>query len=118
MGPTVPVWTSQRAISAHIPELSAEELHTNLVEKETEIGSLRTQWAGACVGQNNDTKADPLMRYELHELLLLQISKVLRVLNVFVQNKKELGSVLDELAGAQDQVAQQESRIAALVVAR
>lgn len=100
----------------NVTEASAEELHNQLTVTKLEIESLQRQLADAHVGQENTT-ADPLGGYQLDDTLPFQISQVLKVLNGYDRYKKRVEDIREDLADAKDQVARQQSHIAALAVA-
>jgi hypothetical protein len=99
----------------NITEASAEELHYQLVITKLEIESLQWQLADAHVGQENIT-ADPLGGYQL-DTLPFQISQVLKVLNGYDRYKKRREDIQENFVDAEDQIARQQSHIAALAVA-
>jgi hypothetical protein len=72
--------------------------------------------ADAHVGQENTT-VDPLGGYQLDDTLPFQISQVLKVLNGYGRYKKRIEDIQEDLADAEDQIARQQSHIAALAVA-
>ena len=100
----------------NITEASAEELHDQLAIRKLEISSLQRQLADAHVGQENIT-AEPLGGYQLDDTLPFQISQVLKVLNGYDRYKKRREDIQEDLADAEDQIARQQSHIAALAVA-
>jgi hypothetical protein len=81
-----------------------------------EIESLQRQLANAHVGQENTT-ANPLGGYQLDDTLPFQISQVLKVLNGYDCCKKRIEDIREDLTGAKDQIARQQSHLAALAVA-
>jgi hypothetical protein len=69
--------------------------------------------ADAHVGQENIT-ADPLGGYQLDDTLPCKISQMLKVLNGYDRYKKRREDIQENLADAEDQIARQQSHIAAL----
>jgi hypothetical protein len=82
---------------------------------KVEIESLQRQLADANVGQENTT-ANPLGGYQLDDTLPFQISQVLKVLNGYDRCKKRIEDIREDRTGAKDQIARQQSHIAALAV--
>jgi hypothetical protein len=72
--------------------------------------------ADAHVSQENTT-TDPLGGHQLDDTLPFQISQVLKVLNGYDRYKKRMDDIQEGLANAEDQIARQQSHIAALAVA-
>jgi hypothetical protein len=81
-----------------------------------EIESLQRQLADAHVGQENTT-ADPLGGYQLDDTLPFKISQVLKILHGYDRCKKRIEDIPGDLTGAKDQIARQQSHLAALAVA-
>jgi hypothetical protein len=107
----------------NISESSEEEPHDQSAVKQSRLKPLQEGLADAQMTQPRTT-TEPKGGYQLDDMLPLQISQVLMVLDGYDQKeqqlkdvREELKRVLDKLADAQDRIARKESQIAALAVA-